>query len=444
VRHETETTAGFYSGGKRFAAAAQEVAAQVEKEGVAVVIPGLGSEARAVMVERNLAWLKRQGIPFDCWIFVYRDSEDFPLTASRFEPCRVVRHPGFWMSHLLAMPLDMTNKPFVLHLMDGIEPQLDVNLTTMISTMVANGLGHASPTFDNRYKSEPYIEPHYQLMARQDNNNVGRFVDFVELHMDMFTREYFACLQDNIDNENLLGWGMDRLLPALCGGSVDKSEVDAGRLGLMDQMTMVKRLEGSYDRDAAFSGFVRYVSKHPSTPGPTFSTLGVLEAPPLKVSQPQNSTEIIVSAVKGNAAAKTANVTATQDHKLPEKVPLKDIQPDRSPAIKVNATALQDHNLMQFVKEKQRSKDVLPHSSREALPLKGSKQASSTQTASARTFQRQNWPVDFLSEAFQSQNWTEDFSSEAGQSQSLTQTSLLEAIQLHNLTKSAQLIPSLE
>merc|ERR1712032_1163671 len=119
-----------------------------EKEGVAVVVPGLGSEIRALQVEKNLQWLKNQSIPFDCWIFVYRTEAEFSLDASRFEPCHVSRHLGFWMGHVLAMPLNMTNKPWIVHMMDSIEPQQDVNLKLLIRIMVANGLGFASPTFD--------------------------------------------------------------------------------------------------------------------------------------------------------------------------------------------------------------------------------------------------------------------------------------------------------
>jgi len=264
---------------KRLAAAERQRHA-VASDGVTVVIPGLGNEERAVQVEKNLQWLKTQHVPFDCWIFIYRSEEEFPLNATRFEPCELVRHPGFWMSHLLAMPLNMTTKPFVLHLMDGIEPQPDVDLAMMVKTMSANGLGHASPTFDLQKSPNPYVESVYPTMARQENVSVGRFVDFIEMHINLFSREYFACLQDNIDTDNLFGWGMDRLIPALCGGATGGSEVEAGRMGLMDQMTMVKRLHGSYDLDAALNSMRTFLGKHPDTPQPTFESLGELKAPP--------------------------------------------------------------------------------------------------------------------------------------------------------------------
>jgi hypothetical protein len=271
---------GSHARDRPFAALEKQVTP--DKEGLAVVVPGLGSEEHAALVEKNLQWLKHQDVPYDCFLFVYKSEEEFPLETSRFEPCKVIRHPGMWLSHLLVMPLNMTTKPYVLHMMAGVEPQPDVNLKLIFKTMETNGLGHAAPTFDPRTNEGDYVNNVYPILGRQENVRVGRFVDFIELHFNVFTRRYFACLQDNIDasEENMLiGWGMDRLLPALCGGAAGGSEVEAGRIGLMDQMTMVKRLHGSYDFGAAQQGFESFVGRHPDTAGPTFSTLGELEEP---------------------------------------------------------------------------------------------------------------------------------------------------------------------
>merc|ERR1719408_342174 len=112
------------------------------------VVPGLGTVERAVQVQKNIAWLVKQGVPFECLVFVYRTEQELPLTEFNFQPCRVIRHPGFWMSHVLAMPLNITSKPWILHMMDGIEPQASVSLKMMFRTMLFNGLGHAAPTFD--------------------------------------------------------------------------------------------------------------------------------------------------------------------------------------------------------------------------------------------------------------------------------------------------------
>lgn len=269
---------GMQHGTTRYATLEREVQ-DVEKQGVAVVIPGLGDDARAIQVEKNLQWLKNQQVPFECWIFVYRTEQEFPLEGSRFRPCHLIRHPGYWMSHLLEMPLNLTKKPWIIHMMDGIEPQDDVNLDAVIKIMKANGLGRASPTFDTKTHPNTYIDSVYPIMARHEEIKTGRFVDFIEMHMDVFSREYFACLQDHIDTTNALGWGMDRLLPAFCGGAIGDSDVHAGRMGILDQMTMVKKFFGSYDYGEAYKGFVAFVSKHPGTPGPQFQTLGELRAP---------------------------------------------------------------------------------------------------------------------------------------------------------------------
>jgi hypothetical protein len=280
---------------RRYAALEKRVQ-QVAKEGLAVIVPGLGSLERSLTVERNLLWLKRQGVPFDCWIFVYRSEEELPLDESRFRPCSIVRHRGFWLSHVLAMPLHATNKPWVLHMEESSEPQLDVNLTVMFETMITNGLGHAAPTFDTEKTPDPYgcappcgcCGSLYPILARQKAYPVGRFVDFIEMHFDVFTREYFACLQDSIafstssnqDESIFIGWGMDKLLPGLCGGAAGGSLVHAGRMGLMDQMTIEKRHHSSYDLDIAGEGQKLLLRQHPQVALPTYRTLGALVPPP--------------------------------------------------------------------------------------------------------------------------------------------------------------------
>lgn len=261
----------------RYADAASQVT-RIEDEGVAVLIPGLGTELRAAQVAKNLEWLKSQGVPFECWIFIFNQNEAFPSDKSRFEPCKLVRHTGFWMSHVLAMPLNMTAKPWIVHMMDGIEPQSDVNLKTMIATMQTNGIAHASPTFDMAHGENPSV---YPIMARQNRFAIGRVVDFVELHFDVFTRGYFACLQDSIDMDNTLGWGMDVLLPGMCGGSEhDWGILSQGSLGLFDRMSMKKRLSGSYNYDLAGAGMRQYMRKRPYVARPIFKTLRELKAAP--------------------------------------------------------------------------------------------------------------------------------------------------------------------
>eukprot|EP00928_Gymnodinium_smaydae_P063773 TRINITY_DN4726_c0_g1_i1.p1 TRINITY_DN4726_c0_g1~~TRINITY_DN4726_c0_g1_i1.p1 ORF type:complete len:332 (-),score=30.09 TRINITY_DN4726_c0_g1_i1:320-1222(-) len=239
----------------------EEQVVDVEEEGIAVIIPGVSNKERADLVARNIHWLHSQGLPFDCWMFVYLSVEELPLNEADFQPCHIVRNEGYWLDHVLAFPLNMTKKPWILHLMDSNEPQSDVNLREMISIMRANRLGHSGLTFDPT--GPDYYERPYRIMDKQRENKIGRFVDFIELHFSMFSRKYFACFQDNIDTDNVMGWGMDMTLPYLCGGSQVGSVMMAGRLGLIDKMTVVKHDSRSYSADKAQKQLRAYKRKHP-------------------------------------------------------------------------------------------------------------------------------------------------------------------------------------
>jgi len=255
----------------RFAHAARQVPPEeILEDGVAVVWPGLGEESRAQLVQKNVQWLKKQGIPFQCWIFVYKSEEEFDLNEADFEPCKITRHPGFWMSHVLEMPLNLTKMPFILHILDSIEPQVDVNLKSMYQIMRANSLGQASATFPKPNISE------YPLMVRNEAYEVGRHVDFIEYQFTMFTREYFACLQDKIDANNTLGWGMDLVMPQLCGGSIFDSVEENSNLGLLDHMSILKPMAGTYSYSDAGAQMRDYLSKFPNYHRPLMQVLGPL------------------------------------------------------------------------------------------------------------------------------------------------------------------------
>eukprot|EP00928_Gymnodinium_smaydae_P096862 TRINITY_DN863_c0_g1_i4.p1 TRINITY_DN863_c0_g1~~TRINITY_DN863_c0_g1_i4.p1 ORF type:complete len:301 (+),score=34.22 TRINITY_DN863_c0_g1_i4:71-973(+) len=263
---------------------AEEEIRDVEKEGFAVVIPGVANQERAELVAKNVQWLKGQGLPFECWMFVYLSSEELPLDESDYEPCQIIRHEGFWLGHILALPLNMTSKPWVLHLMDSIEPQANVNLREWSNIMLANGLGFSSVTFDTSpdlpeaTKNKTRL---YPIMARQPDKEIGRFVDFIELHFNLFSRKYFACLQDLIDLDNTMGWGVDHLLASLCGGSAETPVVMAGRMGVIDKMTMVKFWAGSYysHLDEVVKGLHKFKRKHREAHKTNFSSFGDLLAP---------------------------------------------------------------------------------------------------------------------------------------------------------------------
>jgi hypothetical protein len=210
------------SEGNRYSCLEKQI--PVAAEGVVVIIPGLGSEERVPLVKKNLAWLQSQGVSFECWIYVYRTESEFPLNVSEFAPCKIERHTGFWMGHVLSLPLNTTTKPWVLHMMDGVEVQSNVQLNELFRVMSANNLGHAAPTWkfaDNEAHYTDNIDlrrevvgqfTYYTQMESVETSKVGRIVDFIELHVDVFSRVYFACLQDNIDVDNTLGLNEDSSL----------------------------------------------------------------------------------------------------------------------------------------------------------------------------------------------------------------------------------------
>merc|ERR1719350_1111620 len=256
-------------------------------EGIAVIVPGMG-RGRTHVVESHVRWLERQGLPFECWIYVYDQDPSFPANPQRFWPCEVVRHRGHWMDHMQVFPLGRTRKRWVLHILDSIEPLADVNLTLMMRIAEHNRLGHVSPTFwpGSACGKPPYTHP---VSVRNRSFRVGRFVDFIELQLDLFTRAYFECIVKNIDSGNGYGWGMDMLLYSMCGGCDPRSPEsrrvplqEAGGKGALDRMTMCKRSSKSYDHTLARKAMKRCLEVHkdawPSSNGTTIAC-GSLKAP---------------------------------------------------------------------------------------------------------------------------------------------------------------------
>merc|ERR1719330_2076775 len=113
----------------------------------------------------------------------------------------------------------------------------------MIKTMTENNLVHVAPAL--------YGHIHYSTLI--PHLGFGRKVNFIEYHIDLFTRENFACLQDLVDStdsnstegdrmtNNHMGWGVDFVMPQAC----------PGKMGVIDAMKMRKFVAGSYDYEKA-------------------------------------------------------------------------------------------------------------------------------------------------------------------------------------------------
>jgi len=216
-----------------YRAASSSVDRRNLEDGVLVFIPGLKAD-RTHLVLSNIAWLKNQNISFECYIYKY---ESNALSDEAFAPCQVISHRGRWMDHFMMVPLNRTKQKYILHLMDGVQPT-KVNLSRMISTMKENDLVHLAPAVYGKHGYWKQVYPHLGF---------GRFVNFIEFHMDLFTRENFACLQDIADTKggkyfrNSAGWGVDRAMPLLCSGP----------MGVIDVMKVEKLHGGSYDKEVA-------------------------------------------------------------------------------------------------------------------------------------------------------------------------------------------------
>lgn len=133
----------------------QEGANQGLEDGIFVIVPGLGDYPRAKLVESNIAWLNNQGLDFECVIYVYQNATVFPLEEERYAPCTLIRHDGYWMNHLIAFPLSQTQKRWILHWLDSVEPdKTNVNFNRMLEIMKANALSHSAPSvsFNDNYK----------------------------------------------------------------------------------------------------------------------------------------------------------------------------------------------------------------------------------------------------------------------------------------------------
>lgn len=217
-------------------------------DGVSVIVPGHGDYKRAPVLQNNIQWLQKQGVDFDCRIFVYLSEQDFPLEASDYSPCQLIRHAGFWMDHMLAFSLAETRKKYVMHMPDGIRIGPEFQLQRMIDVMSANDLAEVAPSC-SRGDSGGCVRHMYHM----DGFGIGRRVDWIEPQINIYTREYFSCWQRVSDPVNKFGWAIDWIAPRICGG----------KFGIVDDMTVHKEFQGSYDHAEALVYATKYIISKP-------------------------------------------------------------------------------------------------------------------------------------------------------------------------------------
>ena len=233
----------------------QNVSRNGFEEGIAVLIPGLGSEARAALLRKNIHWLHKQHVPFECYVYVYNFS--LHLNPSEFQPCELIKHQGHFADHILAFPLNRTRKQWILHWIDSVVPLESLRLDRFLRIMHANRLDHAAPA----YSRDRMIGKHPWLMWHNNSFKVGRLTDYAEMQFDIISREQFRCLQSIIDVKiNPRGWGVAEMFHQLCGG----------RVGLLDEMLIGKASDNSDNHSEAPLAFRQLVMFPSSSRGYDF------------------------------------------------------------------------------------------------------------------------------------------------------------------------------
>jgi len=231
------------STGQSFKSLSDQVHTEDLEDGVLAFIPGMGNDDRTETIQENIAWLQRQGVPFECLIYKYKN---MTKSDDAFKPCKVIEHEGQWMDHILQVPLNSTRKKYVLHMIDGVKLN-KVDLRRMIHAMVDNDLVHAATALYGKFQ--------YKQMA--PHMGFGRFVNHIEPQFDLHTRSNFACLQDlaqpaTATNRSNVGWGIDLIMPSVCKGN----------MGVIDVMKTSKMFVNSYSHAQAWQDRQHWAGEH--------------------------------------------------------------------------------------------------------------------------------------------------------------------------------------
>jgi len=210
------------------------------EEGVLALMPA-PPNGRIDNLKKTIRWLNRQDVPIDCIVYETKDNKLGAYQPSFLKACKVIKATGQrWMDHILEMPLSLTKRPYVLHIMDNIEVQ-EVDLRRMITAMIENDLVRASPALYGKFVF-PQVMPHLGF---------GRKVVAAEFQFDLFTRENFACLQDLVNSKgtrkrkvraNRFGWWAMEAMTVACPGDV----------GVIDAMRQFKFAPAAIDSAEAY------------------------------------------------------------------------------------------------------------------------------------------------------------------------------------------------
>lgn len=163
------------------------------EDGVLIIIPGLGQRERAALVLGNLAWVRAQGIPFRCVIYVYVSEIELPMPPQVYAPCLIIRNKGYWMNHLKAVPLpSIFTLERVVVWLDAVVIDKTGSLRSILSTMSANCLHSMALT-------DAPASPHHASGNLMQHPGIGRVSDYAETLLQFYTKSAFICYQGLLD-----------------------------------------------------------------------------------------------------------------------------------------------------------------------------------------------------------------------------------------------------
>ncbi len=147
---------------------------------------------------------------FDYLLLVY---DEDPFEEDIFKRCTIIREKGsrWYFMKKYATPQLCLNYQYIFVWPDDIDIE-DFSCQNFISIMTRNNLQVAQPALTQRSHAS------HNLTIKDKSRKIGRYVDFVEIMVPVFTAESWSIFWHYIDPEkNPWGWGNDELSRSLCG-----------------------------------------------------------------------------------------------------------------------------------------------------------------------------------------------------------------------------------
>ncbi len=147
---------------------------------------------------------------FDYLIFAY---DDVALEEEIFQKCRIVREKGlrWYFLKKYVTPAVCAPYDYIFLWPDDIDVR-GFDPVAFVETMRTNNLELAQPalTEDSFFS--------WDITRQSAKHKIGRYVDFVEIMVPVFTREAWARYWDMLESDgNHWGWGYDIFARAVCG-----------------------------------------------------------------------------------------------------------------------------------------------------------------------------------------------------------------------------------